>query len=102
MRNAVQAKNIEGLSSKMLTGAGHPLAAQVCWLGHNKCLRPMLAPHLYFILKDLVRLSDKPVRIFEVGQAKGSDRFSFDQQRCCESAEDNQKNSKGKEGFQCL
>ncbi len=27
----------------------------------------MLAPHLYFVLKDLLRLWDKPVRIFEVG-----------------------------------
>jgi phenylalanyl-tRNA synthetase alpha chain len=27
----------------------------------------MLAPHLYFVLKDLLRLWEKPVRIFEVG-----------------------------------
>ena len=27
----------------------------------------MLAPHLYYVLKDLLRLWDKPVRIFEVG-----------------------------------
>lgn len=57
----------KGLLSRMSIGDDHPLAAQVYWLGHNKCLRPMLAPHLYVILKDLVRLGDKPVRIFEVG-----------------------------------
>jgi pyrrolysyl-tRNA synthetase-like protein len=27
----------------------------------------MLAPHLYFVLQDLLRLWEKPVRIFEVG-----------------------------------
>ena len=35
-------------------------------LGGNKCLRPMLAPHLYFILRDLLRLWGKPVRILKV------------------------------------
>jgi phenylalanyl-tRNA synthetase alpha chain len=27
----------------------------------------MLAPHLYFVLKDLLRLWERPVRIFEIG-----------------------------------
>ena len=27
----------------------------------------MLAPHLYYVLKDLLRLWEKPVRIFEIG-----------------------------------
>jgi pyrrolysyl-tRNA synthetase-like protein len=57
----------KGLLSRMSIGDDHPLAAHIYWLGHNKCLRPMLAPHLYCILKHLVRLADKPVRIFEVG-----------------------------------
>ena len=57
----------KGLLSKMSIGDDHPLAAQIYWLDRNKCLRPMLAPHLYFILKHLIRLSDNPVRIFEVG-----------------------------------
>lgn len=57
----------KGLLSKMSIGDDHPLACQIYWLSHNKCLRPMLAPHLYFILKDLIRLWEKPVRIFEVG-----------------------------------
>jgi phenylalanyl-tRNA synthetase alpha chain len=45
----------------------HPLASQIYWLDNGKCLRPMLAPHLYFIFKDLLRLWEKPVGIFEVG-----------------------------------
>jgi len=57
----------KGLLAKMSITEDHPLAAQVFWLGENKCLRPMLAPNLYFILKDLIRIWEKPVRIFEVG-----------------------------------
>ena len=56
-----------GLLAKMSIDDDHHLASQVFWLDNNKCLRPMLAPHLYFVLKDLIRLWDKPVRIFEVG-----------------------------------
>ncbi len=41
----------------------------------------MLAPHLYYVLVDLLRLWDKPVRIFEVGpcfrkESKGSQHSS--------------------------
>jgi len=57
----------KGLLAKMTIGDDHPLAAQVYWLGENQCLRPMLAPHLYYILKDLLRLWEKPVSIFEIG-----------------------------------
>ncbi len=56
-----------GLLEKMSIGADHPLRSQIFWLNDDKCLRPMLAPHLYFLLKDLLRLWDRPVRIFEVG-----------------------------------
>jgi phenylalanyl-tRNA synthetase alpha chain len=56
-----------GLLAKMSIDQSHPLADQVYWIGQNKCLRPMLAPHLYFVLKDLLRLWDRPVRIFESG-----------------------------------
>ncbi len=56
-----------GLLKKMSIDAQHPLTSQIYWLDKNKCLRPMLAPHLYFVLVDLLRLWDKPVRIFEVG-----------------------------------
>lgn len=57
----------KGLLAKMTIGDDHPLAAQVYWLGKNQCLRPMLAPHLYYVLKDLLRLWKKPVSIFEIG-----------------------------------
>lgn len=60
----ILAKN---MLEKMAITSGHPLTKQVFWLDDNKCLRPMLAPNLYFLLKDLVRLWGKPVRIFEVG-----------------------------------
>ncbi len=57
----------KGMLSKISIDANHPLNSQVYWLGNNKCLRPMLAPHLYFIMKDLLRLWNKPIRFFEVG-----------------------------------
>lgn len=57
----------KGLLEKMSIGDHHPLASQIFWLGKDRCLRPMLAPHLYFVLKDLLRLWEKPVRIFEIG-----------------------------------
>jgi len=56
-----------GLLAKMSVDENHALSSQVFWLDKSKCLRPMLAPHLYFVLKDLLRLWERPVRIFEVG-----------------------------------
>ena len=56
-----------GLLAKMSITADHPLFEQVYWVDRDKCLRPMLAPHLYYVIKDLLRLWAKPVRIFEVG-----------------------------------
>ncbi|HWQ72122.1 MAG TPA: pyrrolysine--tRNA(Pyl) ligase large subunit [Desulfitobacteriaceae bacterium] len=55
------------LLEKMTITSEHPLFKQVFWLSDNKCLRPMLAPNLYYISKDLLRLWEKPVRIFEIG-----------------------------------
>ncbi len=52
---------------KMSITASNPLMEQLFWLGKNRCLRPMLAPNLYYLLRRLVRLWQKPVRIFEVG-----------------------------------
>lgn len=57
----------KGLLEKMSITSEHALSRQVFWVSHNKCLRPMLAPHLYFLLRRLVRSWKKPVRIFEVG-----------------------------------
>jgi len=55
------------LLAKMSIDETHPLFSQVYWLNKNQCLRPMLAPHLYYVLKDLLRLWERPVSIFEVG-----------------------------------
>lgn len=54
---------------KMTITPDHPLYKQVFWIGNdkNKCLRPMLAPNLYSISKDLMRLLKMPLRIFEIG-----------------------------------
>ncbi len=57
----------KGLLAKMSIDDNHPLVSQIFWLGKDRCLRPMLAPHLYFVLKDLLRLWERPVRIFEIG-----------------------------------
>ncbi len=52
---------------KMSIGEDHPLSKQVFWLDGNKCMRPMLAPNLYSVSIDLMRLWEKPVRLFEIG-----------------------------------
>jgi phenylalanyl-tRNA synthetase alpha chain len=57
----------KALLAKMSIDDQHPLTSQIFWLDRDRCLRPMLAPHLYFVLKDLLRLWEKPVRIFEIG-----------------------------------
>ena len=66
---------------KMSITVKHPLANQVFWLNKNNCMRPMLAPNLYFLLRRLVRLWKKPIRIFEVGpcfrkDSKGSQHLN--------------------------
>lgn len=57
----------KGLLARMSITSDHSLFEQVYWVDRDKCLRPMLAPHLYYVIKDLLRLWEKPVRIFEVG-----------------------------------
>jgi len=56
-----------GLLARMGVDEQHDLFDQVFWLDRDRCLRPMLAPHLYFVMKDLLRLWERPVGIFEVG-----------------------------------
>lgn len=56
-----------GLLAKMGVTETHDLFKQIFWLDRDRCLRPMLAPHLYYVIKDLLRLWEKPVGIFEVG-----------------------------------
>jgi pyrrolysyl-tRNA synthetase-like protein len=56
-----------GLLAKMGVTDTHDLFKQIYWLDKDRCLRPMLAPHLYYVIKDLLRLWEKPVGIFEIG-----------------------------------
>ena len=52
---------------KMGIEHGHPLREQVFWLEDGRCLRPMLAPNLYTLLRRLDRHWSKPFGIFEIG-----------------------------------
>jgi pyrrolysyl-tRNA synthetase-like protein len=52
---------------KMSIGHGHPLRDQVFWLEDGRCLRPMLAPNLYTLLRRLGRIWGRPFGIFEIG-----------------------------------
>lgn len=53
---------------RMSIDGTHPLREQVFWLDSKTCLRPMLAPNLYSVSKDLMNIvHDKPLRIFEIG-----------------------------------
>lgn len=55
------------LLARMGIDEAHPLNKQIFWLDRNKAMRPMLAPNLYYILVDLLRLAPHPVSIFEIG-----------------------------------
>lgn len=66
---------------KMTITEGHPLREQIYWLDGRRCLRPMLAPNLYVVMRDLSRAVKRPVRIFEVGscfrkETKGAQHLS--------------------------
>ncbi|MEG2148507.1 MAG: pyrrolysine--tRNA(Pyl) ligase large subunit [Clostridiales bacterium] len=52
---------------QMTIGEDHPLTKQVFWVDKNRCLRPMLAPNLYDMMRSLQKVWGNPVRIFEVG-----------------------------------
>lgn len=55
------------LLARMGIREGHPMYERVFWVDEKRCLRPMLAPHLYSLLVDLSRVWDRPIRLFEVG-----------------------------------
>ncbi|MDR0223300.1 MAG: pyrrolysine--tRNA(Pyl) ligase large subunit [Oscillospiraceae bacterium] len=52
---------------RMSLDSEHPLNNQVFWIDANRCLRPMLAPNLYYISKSLLNVCEKPLRVFEIG-----------------------------------
>lgn len=43
------------------------LQKQIFWLPDGKCLRPMLAPNLYEVMRDMHKASGQSVKIFEAG-----------------------------------
>lgn len=53
--------------AKMGIAADDPLADQVFWLDRSHCLRPMLAPNLYTLMRRLGRHWRRPFAIFEIG-----------------------------------
>jgi pyrrolysyl-tRNA synthetase-like protein len=53
--------------SKMTITSEHPLTDQVFWVDNKHCLRPMLAPNLYEVMRNLYAITNQPVRIFEIG-----------------------------------
>jgi len=58
----------ENMLAKMTITEDHPLRSQVFWLEQGrKCLRPMLAPNLYELMRDIHKVTKDPVRIFEIG-----------------------------------
>ena len=66
-----------GLLNRMNIRPDNHLWKQIFWVDKDHCLRPMLAPNLYFLLGHLSRIWPKPVRIFEIGpcfrkESKGS------------------------------
>ena len=52
---------------KMGIERGSELADQVFWLDRDRCLRPMLAPNLYTLLRRLARVWRQPFAIYEIG-----------------------------------
>ena len=67
--------------AKMGIEHGHSLREQVFWLEDGRCLRPMLAPNLYTLMRRLGRIWGRPFGIFEVGScfrrdSKGSSHLN--------------------------
>ncbi len=52
---------------KMGITENSPMFEQVFWIDKKRCLRPMLAPHLYEYMIDLGKLLPRPLRLFEIG-----------------------------------
>lgn len=57
---------VEKLAKMNIDNDNH-LREQIFHVGGNKCLRPMLAPNLYEVMRDMHRITNRPVKIFEAG-----------------------------------
>lgn len=53
--------------NKMGIDTGSQFLEQVFWVDGKHCLRPMLAPNLYVEMRELLRITKQPVKIFEMG-----------------------------------
>ena len=53
--------------AKMTITPDHPLYKQVFFIDEKRCLRPMLAPNLYVVMRKLRDHTDGSVKIFEIG-----------------------------------
>ena len=51
----------------MTADKNHRLFRQVFRVGDRHCLRPMSAPKLYALMRELQRVKYRPIRFFEVG-----------------------------------
>jgi len=52
---------------RMSVSENHPLNRQIYQIDSQRCLRPMLAPNLYKLMRELGRVFKEPVKIFEAG-----------------------------------
>ena len=53
--------------SNMTITPDNPLYEQVFWIDSNQALRPMLAPNLYEVSRQLIDSQGLPLRVFEIG-----------------------------------
>lgn len=67
---------------KMGVFQGGIMEKQVFWLDARRCLRPMLAPHLYEYMRELGRLLPRPIRFFEIGPC-----FRKESESACHASE---------------
>jgi pyrrolysyl-tRNA synthetase-like protein len=64
--------------AKMTITEDHPLYKQVFFIDDKRCLRPMLAPNLYYVMRKLRDHTDGPVKIFEIGSCFRAESHSND------------------------
>lgn len=64
--------------ARMTITEDHPLYKQVFFVGEKRCLRPMLAPNLYHVMRKLRDHTDGPVKIFEIGSCFRAESHSND------------------------
>lgn len=64
--------------AKMTIDENHPLYKQVFFIDGKRCLRPMLAPNLYYVMRKLRDHTDGPVKIFEIGSCYRAESHSND------------------------